>query len=342
MSHKSNKSTDLSEMPPENERIELQRRVVAQLAGPFPMPSYEIGSEIGELREKLRVTSEKNTELRGKLKDVKKQMNEKIGALESQNKRQKETIRTLEAAQEKLQRDLETVKRAKDKLRIEVEEKISKFSKENEILTENLEALTKELQNVENENIDLKRNLEDLTNDNKFLKDDNKFLKHEVSSIQKENVQLKHDMGELRKDYDDIRERLERKETRLALGQVAWLLEAEIWKYVLPDQQMGTTRILNSMERWLKRNSKSVEGNAAQERWDILKSKLNWDEEDHKQALKILKDLRVDDAHPKDVDLGEARKQLTEGNYIAECDKKICQEIIDMIPKAKSINPGEE
>ena len=291
------------------------------VAALFPMRSFDIRSDIGELREKLRVTSEKNTELRGKLKDVKKQnalMNEKIGALESQSKRQKETIRALGAAQEKLQRNLETVKKAKDKLRIEVEE-----------------ALTKELVTVENGNKDLKRNLEDLTNDNKFLKD-------EVSSIHKENVQLKHDMGELRKDYDDIRERLERKETRLALGQVAWLLEAEIWKYVLPDQKMGKTRILNSMERWLKRNSGSVEGKAAQERWDILKSKLNWDEEDHKLALKILKDLRVEDAHPKDVDLVEATKQLTEGDYIAECDKKICQEVIDMIPKAKSINPGKK
>ena len=338
MSRNPMKSTDLSKKPPAGEEEGIQQRSLEIAMASFPMPSLHLASEIGELKEKLKGTSEENTKLREKLKAIKKQnvsMNEKIGALENQNNKQAEIIRTLEVAQEKLQRDLETMKKAKDKLRIEVEEKNSKFSKENEILNESLEALTKELETVENENKDLKRNLEDLTNDNKFLKD-------EVSSIHKENVQLKHDMGELRKDYDDIRERLERKETRLALGQVAWLLEAEIWKYVLPDQKMGTTRILYSMERWLKKNSKSVKGKAAQERWDILKSKLNWDEEDHKQALKILKDLRVDDAHPKDVDLGEARKQLTEGNYIAECDKKICQEIIDMIPKAKSINPGEE
>lgn len=343
MSHsKQKKSSDLSKATPTEGEIALQQATAVMLAGAAaasaPLSELYFAQKIGELTEKLKGTGDENVKLRDKLKTFKKEnasMSGKIGALEKDNHRQTETIRSLEKAQEKLQKDLETVNKAKDKLRIEVEEKNSKFNKENEILLEKLEALTKDFAAVENENKDLKRSLEE-------LKNDNTRLQTRVDSIEQENGNLQNEMGELRKDHNKIQEQLDRKEMRLALGQVAWLLEAEIWKNVLPDIAMGKTRILNSMERWLKRNGEKEEGKAAQNRWDELKSKLNWDEDDHRSALKILKDLRVADAHPTDVDLEEASKQLMEGGYIADPDKEFCQQIIGMVKTTKSLNQDKE
>ena len=299
-----------------------------------PLHSIYIAQQVGGLHQKLQVTHAENAKLKEKLKTFKKEnasMSRKIGELEKNNRQQIETIRSLEQAQEKLQKELETVKDAKDKLRVKVEKENAKFNMENKILTEKLDALTKAFEVVENENKDLQRSLAELTNDNTFLK-------KKVDSIQKENEKLQNEMGELNEKHNKILEKLDRKETRLALGQVAWILEAEIWKNVLPNVGMGTTRILNSMERWLKKNRGEKEGVDAQKRWEELRSKLNWDEDDHKPALKVLKALRIEDAHPTVVDLEEAGKQLKEGDYIAEPDKESCQQIIGMIKTTKTLN----
>ena len=249
-------------------------------------------------------------------------------SLQDHNQKQEDLIPALESSQEKLQKELENVNKAKERQRIEFEEKMSTFSTKNEILTEKLKALTKEFEAVENENKDSKGSLEELTNNNNSLK-------LTVDSIREECQQLKDE--NLKAEHKEIREKLECKETRLALGQVAWLLEAEIWKAVLPDQTMGYTGILKSMKRWLKKNSSSPEGKAAQKRWEDLKKKLNWDEEDHIYALRQLKELRREDAHPGSIDLEVARKQLNEGEYVADVDKETCEQIIDMVLTAKSI-----
>ena len=307
------------------------------------MPSlfFAKGKEMGEISEKINSLSEENNKLREKLKTVKKDnaaMNQKIGS-------QEKTIRALESSQEKLQKELENVKKAKERLRIEIEEKTSTFSTKNDILTEKLEALTKEFEAVENENKDLKRSLEELTNSNNSLKQTVDSMKKEnqqmVDSIKEENQQLKDEMGYLKAEQKEIRDTLECKETRLALGQVAWLLEEEIGKAVRPGKNMGKTGILYSMERWLEKNSKNPEGKAAQKRWDDLKEKLNWVEKDHIYALGQLKELRKKDAHPENVDLEEARKQLNEGDHVADADKEICEEIIDMVVTARKLNSSK-
>ena len=280
----------------------------------------EVGKEMGEISEKISGLRDENNKLKEKLKTFKKDntaMNQKIDDLRNYNQTQGETILALESSQEKLQKELESVKEEKEQLRIEIEEKISKFSTENNTLTQKWEELTKEFEAVENEN---------------------KELKQTVDSIKEENQQLKNEMGNLKAEHKKICEKLECKEARLVLGQIAWLLEAEIWKVVLPDERMGKTGILKSMERWLKKNSSKPEGKAAQKRWDDLKGKLNWNEDDHKWALSHLKKLRIVDAHPEPVDLEEARKQLNEGDYVADTDKDVCEEIIDMIATARKLN----
>ena len=270
-------------------------------------------------------------------KDIEALIKEKE-ATKSQNQKLQETIRVLESSREKLQKELERVKTANDTLRIEIEEKTAKNSKENQILTEKLESLTSEFEAVESENKELKRNLEELTYRLASEIDRNNSLKQTVDSISEENQQLKDEFANLKAEHQEIRKTLECKETKLALGQVAWLLEMEIWKAVLPNQKMGTTGILRSMKQWLKRNSSKPEGKEAQKRWDELKAKLNWDEEDHKHGLKQLKGIRNEEAHPDPVDLDLARKQLKEGDYVADTDKEICEEIIDMVIKARKLS----
>ena len=302
---------------PEELVLQLAATTATQLV---PSAMFARGKEMGEISEKINGLREENNKLKEKLKTFKKDntaMNQKIDSLQNHNKKQEETILALESSQEKLKNELEAVKIAKEQLRIEIEEKISKFSTENDTLKQKWEELTKEFEAVENEN---------------------KELKKTVDSIKLENQQLRDEMGNLKAEHKKICEKLECKEARLVLGQIAWLLEAEIWKAVLPDERMGKTGILMSMERWLKRNSSKPKGKAAQKRWDDLKGKLNWDEVNHKWALNHLKELRVADAHPEPVDLEEARKQLNEGDYVADTDKDVCEEIIDMIATARKLN----
>ena len=289
----------------------LQGLATAAAAAAQLVPSifFAKGKEMGEISEKINVLGKENNTLRERLKAFKKEkvaMDQKIGS-------QEKTIRALESSQEKLQKEFENVKEAKEQLRIE----IGQISTENEILTKKWEALTKEFEAVQNENNVLKHSLEELTNSNNSLK-------QTVDSIKAEQKK--------------IRDTLECKETRLALGQVAWLLEAEIGKAVRPGKNMGKTGILYSMERWLEKNSKNPEGKAAQKRWDDLKEKLKWVEDDHIYALGQLKELRKKDAHPESVDLEEARRQLNEGDHVADADKEICEEIIDMIVTARKLN----
>ena len=288
---------------------------------------------MGGISTRLDGVSEDNRKLREKLKKFKENsaaMNEKIGSLQGHNQKQEKTIRALESSLEKVQRELENVKKAKEQLRIEIEEKTSTFSTKNTILTEKLEALKNDLEAVEKENKELKRSLEELTNSNNSLE-------QTVGLIKEENQQLKDDMGYLKAEHKEIREKLECKEARLALGQVAWLLEEEIGKAVLPGKNMGKTGILNSIKHWLK-NSKSSEVKAAQERWVDLQVKLKWNDDKHTYALQCLRELRKDDAHPGNVDLEEARKQLNEGDHVAVMDKEKCAEIIEMVVTARKLN----
>ncbi|CAB3981125.1 Hypothetical predicted protein [Paramuricea clavata] len=328
--HKDGNNADTSDQNPSTQQSDPSRETKGNEEAPqeeririttthFAL-DFMKGLEIGKISEKLDHLSEENKKLREKLKKFKEDnaaLNQTIGSLQDRNQKQEETIRDLESFQEKLQKDLENVKKEKEQLRIE-------FSEKNETLTEQLEALTKDFEAVENENKELKRSLEELTTSNNSLKQD-------INSIKKE-------MGNLKAGHKKICEKLECKEARLALGQIAWLLEAEIWKAVLPDKTMGKTGILFSMKRWLKKNTSSPEVIAAQKRWDDLKRTLKWDEDDHTDALKCLKELRKEDAHPENVDLEVARKQLIEGNHVAEMDKKTCEDIIDMIVTARELN----
>ena len=314
-----------------------------------------ISTEIGELSGKTDKFHGEIKRLRDELTAVKtgfEDLKRENEAMKIENRSLAKRIRVVKSSREELLKDLERVKTANDQLRIEIEEKTVKNSKENQILTEKLEA-------VESENKELKRSLEELENklaseiesNNSLqqtvdsIKEENQQIKDENKQIKDENKQINEKITELMKDNQDIKDenqrinnKLKNKETRLALGQVAYRLEAEIWRVVLPNEEMGYTGIFRSMIEWLDEHSSSPEGKKAQKRWDDLKLKLNWNEKRHKYGLKVLKGLRTKDAHPENVEPEAARKELKEGGHIAGSDKKKCEEIIDMLIIVQKLN----
>ena len=300
-----------------------------------------LAKQMGEISGKAEKLNSDCDKFKEKIKKLKKEnitLRQNIETVQSQNREQGETIRDLKSSHDKLQKELQKVKAEKDLLQIEIERTNAKNDVENRKYRDQLDTLTKELEEVENENKNLQRSLEELTNSNNALKEEVDSIREENQQIKEENRQLHNEFGNLKAEHQDIRKKLKEKEERLALGQVAWLLEVEIWKAVLPNQKMGYTGILRSMKQWLKRNASKPEGQEAQKRWDNLKEKLNWNEEDHIHGLKQLKDLRNEDAHPRVVDLEVARRQLKEGNYLADADKEVCEQIIDMVIKARKLN----
>ena len=211
-----------------------------------------------------------------------------------------------------------------------------KITKENELL-KRLEAVKRNYEKVEKEDKNLKRDLDNLIKkvDEIQRKFDHKEIvekenKKEIKHLKQHNEYLDQELGK-------IKEKLDGKEARLALGQIAWLLESEIWKNVLPREEMVKTGILYTMEQYLN-DGDDDETEAAGRRCDILQTGLGWKEKRHKVALRVLKDLRIDNAHAKKVDLDETKKLLMECQHVAGRHVKMCQEIIEMVTKVMCIN----
>ncbi|XP_028392301.1 uncharacterized protein LOC114516893 [Dendronephthya gigantea] len=179
------------------------------------------------------------------------------------------------------------------------------------------------------ENDKLRQDIAILLERMEIVENDNKELREMVESVNKKNQDLDDEMKSLR-------ELLEAKK-RLQLGQIAWELEEKIWDYVLPNQKKGSTAYLKSMKHLLESEDLSLEEKEEGKRkWEELKRKLKWNEKRHKHALWLLKQIRFNLAHP-DVTVEMARKLIKEGSYVAEIEKKSCEEIIDMIVTLENI-----
>lgn len=217
---------------------------------------------------------------------------------------------------EELEKEVEVMKKKLDDMH--------KKDEEIKALEEKIEDMKSQIEK-QKEKIDrLRLELEEKTS--KF-NTENKIVVEKLEALTKENNELKRRLEEL-----------ESNQKILALGQVAFVWEKMIWKAVLPDEKMGKTGIFKSMEHWLKKNSSSPKGKAAQKRWDNLKDELKWNDEDHRFALSLLKKIRLKVAHPEPVDLKKARKQLKDEDHVADADKDLCGEIIDMVETLETRN----
>ena len=231
-------------------------------------------------------------------------LQKRIKALENEIDDLKKRIRELES---QMRKDLKSQKQTSETFRT---------------LKSSYDQLQKEFEKIKTERDQLQ-----FSTKNEVLTKKLETLTEELEEVKKENSKLKRRLEEL-----------EKKETRLGIGQVAWILENEIWKAVLPHITAGKVAILKSMEDWLKRNKRSAEGIAAQKRWDDLKLKLNWNDDDHKGALKLIKSIRNEVAHPSDVYLEEARQQFIEGNYVTYWQENSCMQIFDMVEIVRNLN----
>ena len=264
-----------------------------------PLSSY-LANEIGEIKEKTNELNEENHTLQ-----------EKIETLRIKNEALKEKVKELENQNQEIG-NKETV----DSLRA------------------SHEMLQGELAKVEADQEQLRIEIEEKTS--KFSTE-YRILAEKLEKLEGENNELNRKLKQLKDNYEILRKELDYKNTVLDLGQVPFLLEQEIWKAVFPGEDPGKVAVFQSMERELNVNGSSSR-KAEQKRWNNLKSDLKWNDENHKFALKLLKKLRLHVAHPKDVDLVQARKQLNEGKYVAEYNKKLCEEIIEMIETLRKLN----
>ena len=119
----------------------------------------------------------------------------------------------------------------------------------------------------------------------------------------------------------------------LAFGQIAFLFEQELAKYVLPKgMNVGTIDVYNKMLKWLRKEKSGKEkeaGRMATERWEDVKRKMNWNEELHKGVLKYIKTHRLPFAHPEDVNLEHAKIQIND-HRISDEEKEGCLDIINI------------
>ena len=329
---------------------EAEEAVAAEEAADRSQKIKELKGKLSALHDQNKKLEVEINKLRNNFQKKSTQQNDAVS--ESQNQKQGETNCVFEFSTVNLQEELQKVTTASNTSRDQndnLQDKINELEKEmekksmqennattsqNQILGEtshvaqsSTNQLWKELQEIKKENNQLRKDIKKLQCN--VTKLTNKFL-----SVTKSNKSLKKTV----RKHQQIEKKLKEMETRLALGQVAWCLEKEIWKAVLPNEEMGRTCIFQSMEQWLLENSSLSEGQEAEQRWKDLQDKLGWKDSIHRYGLKLLKEVRSSDAHPENVDLKEAKKQLKEGDYIPGPFKKRCEEIIDMVINAQQLN----
>ena len=166
-----------------------------------------------------------------------------------------------------------------------IKEENQQIKESNNSLQQTVDSIKEENQQIKDEQKQIKDEQKQIKDEQKQIKDEQKQIKDEQKQIKDEQKQINEKIRELMKDNQDIKD----EHQRLALGQVAYRVEAEIWKVVLPNEEVGYTGIFRSMIEWLDENVSSLEGKKAQQRWNDLKRKLNWNEKRHKYSLKVLK-----------------------------------------------------
>ena len=310
---------------------------------------FLILEDIENVKGKINASHDQNNKIQDEINDLRKHIEK-----EGHNQKQGGTVKLQEELQKakiasdatrdqnnKLQEEINELEKGIEKKSIQ-ENDGTKTSPPCEIiraLQSSIHKLLEENNQLRNQDEKRRKQIEALQR--KVTKLTNEFLSEQTKSkkSQKEIAKSKKLLQEMAKKHQQIKEKLKDMETKLALGQVAWSLEKEIWKFVLPSKKMGKTGIFQCMERWLLENSSRPEGQKAKERWEKLKGELKWNDSKHRFGLHLLKEVRSEEAHPKEFDVEEARKELK--HHIADPFQKRCKEIIDMVIKAKQLNSSK-
>ena len=134
-----------------------------------------------------------------------------------------------------------------------------------------------------------------------YAKDQEERFKTQEESFKTQNKRLEQVEKELKDNKD--------KEEKLVLGQVVWEFEQAVAKYVLPKGTKITKfGAYNQMTNWLFKDNKK-DKIVGRQKWYKLQETVNWNNKEHPHLLESLKNTRNDVAHPKNIDLEEAKTQ---------------------------------
>lgn len=226
--------------------------------------------ELADLRQKLKEIHEKNNDLQIKLNTKDKEVEQL-----------KERIQTLEDEKRDLQDELS-----------QVETKLKRLESE-------VKALNKSSRSHEEENQKLKENLQkveySLKTTEEKLNTENEKLKREVKQLREAQTVPMFEPSRMPVLPPSLQSA-----ALLHFGELCWQIQGKMYQKVLPKYYTPVRSYkVKNIEKDVKKLVKTdEERNAANERWTVLKSKLNWSE-DLEETIKSLQESRNIEAHPR-------------------------------------------
>ncbi|KAK3718282.1 hypothetical protein QZH41_001250 [Actinostola sp. cb2023] len=226
--------------------------------------------EIADLRQNLKEIQENNNDLQIKLKTK----DDEVNAL-------KERIQTLEDEKNDLQEELSRVEAKVKRL----ENDTKNLTKTSKLHEEENRKLKEDLQKVEYR---LKTAETNLTTVNEKLTEELRQLKAEARLLPAVMDQARFPI-----------QASEQSMAMLHLGELCWQIQGSMYKKVLPKYYTPLRSYkVKSIEKDVRKLVKEEdERKEATDRWKMLKSKLNWNDE-FEEALRSLQDSRNIEAHP--------------------------------------------
>ena len=154
--------------------------------------------------------------------------------------------------------------------------------------------------------------------------------KEEKENLRSKIQSLQNDVENLKKEKENLKKEKEALEKKLAMGQVTWVWEAHLARFVVdPSKRMHSIRRFRQMENYL-------DGHIEFNHWDEIQRKLSipWTDE----HWEVIKDVRIERnslAHPILIDLDDLVQ--SEFTKICETDQRLMEEMLDILKLTASL-----
>lgn len=153
-----------------------------------------------------------------------------------------------------------------------------------------------------------------------------------IGTLEDVVFRLDDEIKELKAEKEETKTRLTHMENYLETGQIAFLFENDLAKYIYPhDKKFGSRRIFTNMKTWLEKKKDTPEGSEANKKWNDLKAEFSWSAEHENVFFKLLESRRRF-AHPT-VNLEVAGSRIPD-NFTNQ-EKKCIEDIVAI---AKRVN----
>jgi len=211
---------------------------------------------------------------------------------------------------------------------------INQLRSENKDLFAEKTQLSEKIEKLEKRNAQYAKDVVLLRTKVDQLELDKEVQENRTSDLEKQFNQMRNVISKGAKDYNLLQNKTTKLETideKLILGQIAFDFQSKVCDRVLshlkPEERNGL--YISSISQLLEYAETDAKAN---EEWIKIKQKLKYDNFKHKNAIKWLKNLRLDIAHPNSNNLStEDLKKLAEqycNKYMV--NSKPINEIIDM------------